>query len=78
MSSPPPSAYVSDKRSKPLSRKGSEIVVSTEKTLTVVADGKSATVTTKAPTVAEVLEAANVTLDNDDEVKPGQGCLREA
>ncbi len=69
---PAPNAYVSDERSEPLSRKGSEIVVSTEKTLTVVADGKSETVTTKAPTVAEVLDAANVTLDDDDEVDPGQ------
>ena len=58
-----------------LSRKGSEIVVSTEKTLTVVADGKSSTVTTKAPTVDKVLEAANVTLDKDDEVKPGKAAF---
>lgn len=72
---PPAGAYVSDKDSAPLSRKGSEIVISTEKTLTVVADGKSATVTTKAPTVAKVLKVANVTLDNDDEVAPGKAAF---
>ena len=69
---PAADAYVSDKRSAPLSRKGSQIVVSTEKSLTVVADGKSSTVTTKAPTVDKVLEAADVALDEDDEVKPGK------
>ncbi len=68
---PAAGAYVSDKRSKELSRTGSQIVVSSEKSLTVTADGKSSTVTTKAPTVAKVLEAADVTLDADDEVKPG-------
>ncbi len=68
-------SYVSHKRSKPLSRKGSQIVVSTEKTITVVADGKSETVTTKAPTVGEVLEAANVSLDTDDEVDPGEAAF---
>ncbi len=68
---PAPGAYVSDERAAPLSRKGSQIVVSTEKSLTVTADGKTSTITTKAPTVAKVLEAANVTLGKDDEVKPG-------
>ncbi|MDR7086087.1 uncharacterized protein YabE (DUF348 family) [Aeromicrobium panaciterrae] len=72
---PAADAYVSDKRSAPLSRKGSEIVISTEKTLTVVADGKSKKVTTEAPTVAKVLEAANVALDKDDEVKPGKAAF---
>jgi len=72
---PPAGAYVSDKRSAPLSRKGSEIVISSEKTLTVIADGKSSTVTTKAPTVAKVLKAANVTLDKDDEVNPGKAAF---
>ena len=72
---PAPGAYVSDKRSKELSRKGSQIVVSTEKTLTVVADGKSSTITTKAPTVARVLDAAEVSLDKDDEVNPGKAAF---
>ena len=69
---PAAGAYVSDKRSAELSRKGSQIVISSEKSLTITADGKSSKVTTKAPTVAKVLEAANVTLDKDDEVKPGE------
>ncbi len=72
---PEPDAYVSHKLSKPLSRKGSEIVISSEKTLTIVADGKSETVTTKAPTVGEVLEEANVSLDSDDEVDPGNAAF---
>ncbi len=72
---PAAGAYVSDKRSAELSRKGSQIVVSTEKSLTVTADGKSSTVTTTAPTVAKVLEAANVTLDKDDEVNPGKAAF---
>ncbi len=72
---PAADAYVSDKRSALLSRKGSEIVVSTEKTLTVVADGKSTKVTTKEPTVAKVLEEAKVELDKDDEVKPGNSAF---
>ncbi len=72
---PAAGAYVSDKRSALLSRKGSEIVVSSEKTLTVVADGKSTKVMTNEPTVAKVLEEAKVELDNDDEVKPGNAAF---
>ena len=64
----------------PLPREGADIVVSNPKDITVVADGKKRQVTTAAPTVKGVLEAANVTLDDDDEldarpddfVKPGQ------
>jgi uncharacterized protein YabE (DUF348 family) len=72
---PPKGAYVSAKRSAPLSRDGSEIVVSSDKKLTVVADGKKKTVSTKAPTVAGVLKAAHVTLDSDDEVSPGKAAF---
>jgi uncharacterized protein YabE (DUF348 family) len=69
---PAQGAYVSAKRTTPLSRDGSEIVVSSHKLLTVVADGKKKTVSTKAPTVAGVLKAAHVRLDPDDEVNPSK------
>ncbi len=69
---PTEGAYVSAKRSTPLSRDGSEIVVSSIKSLTVVADGKKKTVSTKAPTVAGVLKAADVTLNPEDEVDAGK------
>jgi len=72
---PPHGAYVSAKRSTPLSRNGSEIVVSSTKSLTVIADGKKKTLSTKAPTVAGVLKAAHVTLDSDDEVDPGKAAF---
>jgi resuscitation-promoting factor RpfB len=71
----PAGVYVSAKRSAPLSRNGSEIVVSSNKTLTVVADGKKKILKTKAPTVAGVLQAANVKLDSDDEVNPGKAAF---
>jgi uncharacterized protein YabE (DUF348 family) len=63
-------AYVSAKPSKPLPRTGIELVVSTPKAVTVVADGKTKTLTTTRPTVAEVLDEAGVAIDADDEVKP--------
>ncbi|MDX6277278.1 MAG: resuscitation-promoting factor RpfB [Nocardioidaceae bacterium] len=73
--SPPTGAYVSAKRSAPLSRDGSQIVVSSNKSLTVIADGKKKKVTTKAPTVAGVLKAVDVKLDSDDEVDPGKAAF---
>jgi uncharacterized protein YabE (DUF348 family) len=72
---PKPGAYVSGKRSDVLARSGGELVVSNIKSLTVVADGKSSTITTKVPTVEDVLDAADVSMDSDDEVKPGKGAF---
>ncbi|WP_306459357.1 resuscitation-promoting factor [Aeromicrobium wangtongii] len=63
-------AYVSAAPSKPLPRDGMELVVSTPKAITVVADGEAKTLTTTRPTVADVLDEAGVTVDEDDEVKP--------
>jgi uncharacterized protein YabE (DUF348 family) len=67
--------YVSAKPSTRVPRSGTELVVSTQKQLTVVADGKKIPVSTTAPTVAGVLEDAKVTVDDDDEVKPGTDAL---
>ena len=69
--SPVEGAYTSAEPSAELTRTGTELVVSTPKTVTVVADGEKKTVTTTRPTVADVLDEAGVTLDDDDEIKPG-------
>ncbi|MCW2790768.1 MAG: resuscitation-promoting factor [Aeromicrobium sp.] len=67
----PTGAYVSKKRSAVVPREGMKLVISTPKSLTVVADGKKSRLTTTAPTVDDVLDEAGVKLDSDDEVKPG-------
>jgi uncharacterized protein YabE (DUF348 family) len=72
---PAPGAYLSDKKGTPIPRSGDELVVSNIKSLTVVADGKKAAITTKEPTVEGVLAAAAVKLDGDDEVNPGKGAF---
>ena len=66
----PADAYVSKKASATIPRGGIDLVVSTNKSLTVVADGEKKTITTVRPTVADVLDEAGVTLDADDEVEP--------
>lgn len=63
-------AYTSAEPSAELTRTGTELVVSTPKNVTVVADGEKKTVTTTRPTVADVLDEAGVKLDDDDEIKP--------
>ncbi|MET1037447.1 MAG: transglycosylase family protein [Aeromicrobium sp.] len=67
---PAAGSFVSAKSSTAVPRDGMELVVSTPKTVTVVADGEKKTVTTTEPTVADVLVEAGVTLDSDDEIKP--------
>jgi uncharacterized protein YabE (DUF348 family) len=69
---PPSGAYLSAKTSSVIPRKGAQLVVSSSKSLTVIADKKKQTITSSAPTVAAVLKKADVTLDSDDEVKPGK------
>lgn len=68
-------AYVSANQSTELPRTGIELVVSTPKSVTIVADGKKKTLTTTRPTVAEVLDEAGVALDGDDEIKPAVDAL---
>lgn len=67
----PDGSYVSAKPAKAVPRGGMQLVVSTPKPVTVVADGETTTLTTTRPTVAQVLDEAGVTLDDDDEIKPG-------
>ncbi|MET1062937.1 MAG: transglycosylase family protein [Aeromicrobium sp.] len=74
----PTGAYVSKKRSAVVPREGMKLVISTPKSLTVVADGKKSRLTTTAPTVDDVLDEAGVKLDSDDEVKPGVTSLVKA
>jgi len=64
-------AFVSAKKSVALPRTGMQLVVSTPKTVKVIADGETKTLTTTRPTVGEVLDEAGVTLDADDEIQPG-------
>ena len=68
----PAGAYLSAKKSSVIPRKGAQLVVSSSKSLTVIADKKKQTITSSAPTVEAVLKKADVTLDSDDEVKPGR------
>jgi uncharacterized protein YabE (DUF348 family) len=68
----PSGAYLSRKTSSVIPRKGAQLVVSSTKSLTVVADHKKRTIESNAPTVSAVLEKADVSLDSDDEVKPGK------
>jgi uncharacterized protein YabE (DUF348 family) len=69
---PKSGAFVSAKSSSVVPRKGMQLVVSSSKSLTVVADGKKKTITSTAPTVAGVLKSADVSMDSDDEVKPAK------
>jgi uncharacterized protein YabE (DUF348 family) len=73
----PSGAFVSAKSSSVIPRKGTRLVVSSTKSLTVVADGKKKTVSTTAPTVAAVLKKVDVSLDSDDEVKPAKDAFVE-
>ena len=69
---PKSGAYLSAKTSSVIPRKGAQLVVSSAKSLTVIADHKKRTITSNEPTVAGVLEKADISLDSDDEVKPGK------
>lgn len=54
----------------PLDRDGETIVVSNPKDVTVVADGEETTLRSSALTTEELLDEADVTLGDDDEVEP--------
>lgn len=69
---PPKDAYVSADHDDQIPRKGLEVVVSTPKNITVVADGQTQQLQTSAPTVDEVLDEADVTLGAEDEVTLGK------
>ena len=59
-------AFLSTSRSSPISRKGLSLDVRTERTLTVMADGRERTIRTNAATVEEAVEEAGISLANQD------------
>ncbi|MGW0706011.1 ubiquitin-like domain-containing protein [Streptomyces sp. NPDC002643] len=59
-------AYVSTSRSRRIGREGLELDVRTERTVTIMADGRTRTIRTNAATVREAVEQAGVTLRGQD------------
>nr|WP_189215354.1 resuscitation-promoting factor [Streptomyces ruber] len=59
-------AYVSTDRSRPIGRAGLALDVRTERTVTVMADGRARRVRTNAATVREVVDQAGITLAGQD------------
>ncbi|SPF03799.1 resuscitation-promoting factor [Streptomyces sp. MA5143a] len=59
-------AYVSTSRSQRIGRAGLELDVRTERTVTVMADGRTRTIRTNAATVGEAVAEAGVTLRGQD------------
>ncbi|MFG2791270.1 ubiquitin-like domain-containing protein [Streptomyces sp. NPDC048419] len=59
-------AYLSSSRSLPIGRHGLALDVRTERSVTVMADGRARTVRTNAATVREVVEEAGITLHGQD------------
>ncbi|ARX84071.1 transglycosylase [Streptomyces alboflavus] len=66
-------AYLSTSRSKRIDREGLDLDVRTERTVTIMADGRSRTIRTNAATVGEAVEESGVTLRGSDttSVPPG-------
>ncbi|MFD0415824.1 ubiquitin-like domain-containing protein [Streptomyces sp. NPDC127108] len=66
-------AYLSASRSKRIAREGLDLDVRTERTVTIMADGRSRTIRTNAATVGEAVEESGVTLRGSDttSVPPG-------
>ncbi|MFF4158417.1 ubiquitin-like domain-containing protein [Streptomyces sp. NPDC001678] len=59
-------AYLSASRSAPIGRKGLDLDVRTERTVTFMADGRERTVRTNAATVREAIEQAGIGLRGED------------
>ncbi|MDX3567350.1 ubiquitin-like domain-containing protein, partial [Streptomyces scabiei] len=59
-------AYVSTSRSQRIGRQGLELDVRTERTVTIMADGRTRTIRTNAATVGEAVEQAGITLRGED------------
>ncbi|MEU1316976.1 ubiquitin-like domain-containing protein [Streptomyces tibetensis] len=66
-------AYVSTSRSRRIGRGGLALDVRTERTVTIMADGRARTVRTNAATVREVVEQAGITLHGQDTTSVPQG-----
>ncbi|MFD7816009.1 ubiquitin-like domain-containing protein [Streptomyces sp. NPDC059785] len=69
----PQGAYVSAARSRPIGRAGMTLEVRTERTVTIMADGRARTIRTNAATVRETVAQAGITLHGQDttSVPPG-------
>jgi len=65
-------ADLSTSRSATIGRSGLAVDVATLKTVTIQADGKKRAVKTTAQTVGAALAQAKITVDADDELKPGK------
>ncbi|WP_420709199.1 ubiquitin-like domain-containing protein [Streptomyces sp. AS58] len=59
-------AHLSAPRSRPIRREGLALEVRTERSVTIMADGRARTVRTNVATVAEAVEAAGITLRGQD------------
>ena len=66
-------AYVSSPRSRRIGRGGLALDVRTERTVTIMADGRARTVRTNAATVREAVEEAGITLHGQDTTSVPQG-----
>ncbi|MEU0411240.1 ubiquitin-like domain-containing protein [Streptomyces griseorubiginosus] len=66
-------AYLSTSRSRRIGREGLALDVRTERTVTVMADGRARTIRTNAATVAEAVEEAGVTLSGMDTTSVASG-----
>jgi uncharacterized protein YabE (DUF348 family) len=66
-------ARLSTSRSMPLGRQGLDLAISTPKTVTLTADGRSRAFTTTAQTVAQLLAEQGVSVDADDKLSVGAG-----
>ncbi|MFF7737935.1 ubiquitin-like domain-containing protein [Streptomyces sp. NPDC007984] len=66
-------AYVSTSRSRRIGREGLALDVRTERTVTIMADGRARTVRTNAATVREAVEKAGITLRGQDTTSVPQG-----
>jgi uncharacterized protein YabE (DUF348 family) len=66
-------AYLSTSRSRPIGREGLTLDVRTERSVTIMADGRARVVRTNAATVREAVEQAGITLRGQDttSVPPG-------
>ncbi|MET9733136.1 ubiquitin-like domain-containing protein [Streptomyces sp. NPDC006458] len=66
-------AYVSTSRSRPIGREGLVLDVRTERSVTIMADGRARTIRTNAATVREAVEQAGITLRGQDAISVPQG-----
>ena len=66
-------AVLSASRSSVIGRDGLALSMRLPKTITIAADGAAEEIRTTAPTVADAIEEAGITLDADDTIEPSLG-----